>query len=182
MDRPGLPPHQWQQQPPYPAYPAPPPGGRRWFPIAVVAAILIAGALIAAAVVFVGGDKSAKPAAASGAAQSDAAPTESTATCKAWRTTSAAFDAIPHLPDGWDWNTPDIDTLIANQKTAVDKTLSIFESKIAPSDPQQVVNAARAYVTAKRTELSHLASHTITEADGTAVDTSGANLNQLCTL
>lgn len=175
------PPQQYPQPwPPYPGYP-PPPQSRRWMPYATLAAIIFAGALIAVAIMISGGNKSHQAAPSGAPATSATVPTESTATCKAWRTTSAAFDAIPHLPDGWDWDTPNIDTLISNQKMAVDKALGIFESKIVASDPEQVVSAAHAYIAAKRTELSHLASHTITEADGTAVDASSATLNQLCT-
>lgn len=174
---------QPHQQPPHPGYyPAPPQQNRRWTAIAIVAAIIVAGVLVAGAIMLSGTNKTQSPnAAPSTTAQAASVPTESTATCKAWRTTSAAFDAIPHLPDGWDWNTPNIDTLISNQKVAVDKALGIFESKIAANDPQQVVSAAHAYIGAKRTELDHLAAHTITEADGNAVDSSSATLNQLCT-
>lgn len=168
-----------QPWPPYPGYP--PPQSRRWMPYATLAAIVLAGALIAVAIVIAGGEKSHQ-AAPSAPTQSAAVPTESTATCKAWRTTSAALDAIPALPDGWTWATPNIDTLISNAKTGVDKALDIFQSKIAADDPPQVVSAAKSYIAAKRTEMSKLSDHSITEADDSAVDTSRGTLNQLCTL
>jgi hypothetical protein len=148
----------------------------------VIAAILIAGALIAVAIVFAGGDRSRPAAAPPTTAQAAAPPTQSTATCKAWRNADAALEAIPALPDGWDFNTPNIDTLIAQAKTAVDKVLDIFESQIVASDPPQVVSAAKAYMTAKRTEMAKAADHTITEADDTAVDTNRGLLKQLCSL
>jgi hypothetical protein len=179
---PGQPPPWGQQsQPLYPAYAPPPPPSRRWFPIAVIAAIIIAGGMIAAAIVITGGAKTSQPAAApSTTAQPDARPTESTATCKAWDATDAAMTTIPASPEGWDWHTPNIDTLIANQKGAIDQTLSIFESKIAPDDPQQVVEAAKTYIATKRTDLNNLTDHTVTEADDAAVEESLATLQQLC--
>ncbi|MEY8019118.1 hypothetical protein [Mycobacterium servetii] len=174
------PPHPWQQpQPPYPAY-APPPPGRRWFPIAVIAAILVAGALIAAAIVIAGGDKSHPAAAPITTAQPAMEPPEATATCKAWRAADAALATIPALPEGWDWNTPNIDTLSSNAKTAVDKVLDIFESRVAAGDPQQVVEAAKSYIATKRADMSKLVDHTITTADDAAVEVSLATLQQLC--
>lgn len=177
----GPPPGQpWPPQ--WPPNTPPQKRGPSWPVAVIVAAILITGGAVAVALINKSGPAAPNAAGPSAAPNTSVQPTtasvENTATCKAWRTTSAAFDAIPHLPDGWDWDTPNIDTLSSNQKIAVDKALGIFESKIAPNDPQQVVSAAHAYVAAKRTELSHLASHTITEADGTAVD----SMNQLCTL
>jgi hypothetical protein len=167
----------WHQsaQPLYPAY-APPPPARQWFPIAVIAAIIIAGALIAAAIVIAGGDKTSPPAAEpSTTAEPAAGSTESTATCRAWRTTSAEIASIPPLPGGADFTTPNIDALIGNQNVASEKALDGFEPKIAPNDPPQVVSAAKGYIAAKRTDMAKAAAHTVTEADDTAVDTSLAD-------
>lgn len=182
MEGPGQP-QQWQH-PPHPGYstaPPPPPGGRRWFPIAVVGAIVIAGLLIAGAIIL-SGNKSQPPAAAlsTTAAPPVAGPPESTATCKAWRTTYTQLMAVPNLPDGADYNTPNIDTLVANQNKANEKILIGFEPKIDANDPAQVVSAAKAYINLKRIDMAKSASHTVTEADDTAVDTSLATLNQLC--
>jgi hypothetical protein len=148
----------------------------------IAAAVLLGAALIAAAVVFAGGNKSSNPTAApSTTAQVAAVPTESTATCKAWRATYTELMAVAPLPDGADFNTPNIDTLITDQNKANEKLLVGFEPKIAPNDPPQVVNAAKAYIKAKRIDMAKSAAHTVTESDDTAVDTSFATLNQLCT-
>ncbi|MDD4866115.1 MAG: hypothetical protein PHQ28_03015 [Mycobacterium sp.] len=172
------PPQPYPQPPPYPGYP--PPQSRRWMPYATLAAIVLAGALIAVAIVIAGGEKSHQ-AAPSAPTRSASVPTDSTQTCKAWRAADAAMGTIPALPEGWDWNTTGIDTLIANQKGAIEKTLSIFESKIGANDPQQVVEAAKGYIATKRTDLNKLTDHTITEADDAAVESSLATLQQLCT-
>jgi hypothetical protein len=176
------PPAQQQPLPPYPGfYPVPPQQNRQWVPVAIVAAIVVAGGLIAGAIMLSGGNKAQPPTAARGTtAPAASVPAESTATCKAWNNTYTELMAVPPLPDGADYNTPNIDTLIANQNKANEKALIGFEPKIAPDDPTQVVNAAKAYINAKRIDMAKSASHTVTEADDTAVDTSFATLNQLC--
>jgi hypothetical protein len=167
-------PPQWAPQPGYP-----PPRNRSWMPYATLGAIVLAGALIAVAIMISGGNKS-QPAAAPGSTAQPAAVAVDTTTCKAWRAADAAMDTIPALPEGWDWNTPGIDNLIASQKGAIDKTLSIFEAKIAAGDPQQVVDAARSYIATKRADLNKLKDHTVTEADDAAVESSLASLQQFC--
>jgi hypothetical protein len=174
----------WPQQ--WPPNPAPQRRPAWMLPIAIiVAAVLITGGAITVALINksgTAGPNATAPSVSPSTSAQLAGSSENTATCKAWRTTSAALEAIPALPDGWDWTTPNIDTLISNAKTAVDKALDIFESKIAPNDPPQVVSAAKGYIAAKRTDMTKAADHTITEADDTAVDVSRGTLNQLCTL
>jgi hypothetical protein len=153
----------------------------------IVAAILVAGAMIAAAIILAGRDKSQPSSAAptsapTTAAQQVAVPPGSTATCKAWRVTSAQMDKIPPLPDGADFNTPHIDELIATQNAALTKALDAFQAKIAANDPPHVVSAAQDYIAVKRTDMAKAAAHTVKEADDKAVDAELATLNGLCGL
>jgi hypothetical protein len=174
------PPHPWQQpQPPSPAY-APPPPGRRWFPIAVIVAIIAAGILIAAAIVIAGGDKSHPAAEPSTPRQSAPVSAGARRTCQGWQTTNSALNEIPALPDGWDWDTPNIDKYIANGNTAIGKALDIFQSEINPSDPPEIVAAAKDYISEKRTEMAKLSDHTYGGADGVSGNVAYAKLNQLC--
>jgi hypothetical protein len=100
-------------------------------------------------------------------------------TCNAWRITKPALDAIPSLPDGWDWNTPNIDRYISDRNAALARALDLFEPKIA-GEPANISAAARDYVSAKRTEMQKLSGHTYTAADGVPGNTALAALNQLC--
>lgn len=192
------PPHATQQSAPYDAppqaswgppqaypYPYPTPataksGRSLWI---IFAGIVIAGALIAgAAFLALSGKDTPAPPAASPTASASTGPPAGTAdnsTCKAWRTTVPAIRAIPDLPSGWDWNTPNIDTYIANHNAAVGKVLDLFEPKIAP-EPADVAAASRDYVTARRNEMSLLANHTYRGADGVAGNVAFEQLNQLC--
>ena len=171
------PPPQW---PPYypPAKPA-----RRWLPVAIiVAAIIIATAVIAAVLLSRGPDTATPAGPAPTAAQNapvEGAAAEASSTCKAWRTTKPALDAIPALPTGWDWNTPNIDTYVSNRNAAIAKALDLFEPKIADT-PQDVASAARNYVSAKRAEVRMLADKTFTSADAVTVNAASAEMNQLC--
>jgi len=168
-------PHQWHQ-PPYPPAPAPA-AGRRWMPVAVIsAAIIIAAALVGGAVIMSKSNKADTSAAGGG--QASLATAESS-TCQAWSSTRAALGQIPFLPRGWDWNTPNIDTLIANKNSATHAVLEQFTPKIA-AEPADVAEAANSYVAAKRREIALLADHTYTPADGTAGNEALARLNQLC--
>lgn len=165
----------------YPSYPAPAPaksGRSLWI---IFAGIVIAGALIAGAAFLAlsGKDNAAPPAASPTAAPPTGAPITDNSTCKAWRTTVPAIRAIPDLPSGWDWDTPNIDTYIANHNAAVGKVLDLFEPKIAP-EPADVAAAAKDYVAARRNEMGLLANHTYRGADGVAGNVAFEQLNQLC--
>ena len=160
---------------PYPPPPPPPPpgGSRRWVPAAIISAgIVIAGALIGGAVLF-NGNRADSNAAADGAA------TEASSTCQAWRTTRTAINAVPVLPVGWDWDTPNIDTYINNQATAVEKALALFEPQIA-AEPANVANAARAYVEARQNEYAALRNRTYSASEKVPADMALGTLNQLC--
>jgi uncharacterized protein (UPF0333 family) len=163
--------------------PTAPVGPRRWLPLAiVVAAIVLAAAIVAAAIILSGGtrkDTSDSSATVSTSAITSNSVAATSSTCNAWRTTKPALDAIPGLPVGWDWNTPGIDTYIANRNAAIARALNIFESKIAP-EPSNIAATAHDYVSAKRTEMQKLSDHTYTAADGVPGNTALATLNQLC--
>ena len=155
---------------------------RRWLPVAIVtAAILLAGAIVAAAIILSGGkdNTGVPPITVSQSPTSTDSRAATSSTCNAWRTTKPALDAIPGLPDGWDWNTPNIDTYIANRNAAIARALDLFEPKIA-DEPADLSAAAHEYVSAKRTEMQKLSDHTYTAADGVPGNSALAALNQLC--
>ena len=161
---------QWQppQQPPLPP-PAferrRPPKRRSWLPAAIIgSAIVIAGGLVAGAVILKGRDD---PAAGG------------VSTCQAWTQTRLTLRAVPALPSGWTWNTPNIDNYIKIQNAPIGNALDLFETQIA-AEPTDVAQAARQYVSALRNQMQSLSDHTYVAADGAAVDTALGNLNQLC--
>lgn len=178
LSAPPGPPAQW---PPYypPAKPA-----RRWLPVAIIVAAIIIAAAIIGAVVLTRSPNTAAPAGpaptaiGSAPAQAGVADADSS-TCKAWQSTKPALDAIPALPSGWDWNTPNIDTYISNRNAAITKALDLFEPKISDT-PADVATAARGYVSAKRDEVRMLADRSFTSADAVTVNTASAQLNQVC--
>jgi hypothetical protein len=170
--------------------PGPPPGyyppgkpARRWLPVAVVvAAIIVATAVISAVLLSRDTDTTApavtQPTAAGNApAQSGAA--ELSSTCEAWPPTKAALLAIPQLPPGWDWTTPNIDTYIGNRTAAIAKALDLFEPEISP-DQTNIASTARQYVIERRNEIELLRNHAYTQADGVAATAASARLDQLC--
>ena len=138
--------------------------GRPWLPAAVIgAAIVVAAGLIGGALILNKKDDTAS------------GPT----TCEAWTETRLTLRAIPGLPNGWNWQTPNIATLIQNQNAPVAAALDLFEPKIAPQ-PADVAQAARDYVAARRNQIQTLSDRSYTPKDGEAVDTTLARLNELC--
>ena len=164
----------WQQ----PAAPAS--GTRKWIPAAIIAAgIVIAGGVIGGAVLL-NGHQSVTERAATGTPGVDATASGiGTPTCEAWLTTKAALNAIPPLPNGWDWNTPHIDVYIANAGASAEKALNLFEPQIAP-EPANVAAAAHAYVDAKRASIEKLSAHTYTAEEAAAGNVALAKLDQIC--
>ena len=171
-------------QPHWSLTPAPRPP-RRWLPLAIVAAAaLFAAAIVAAAIILSGVIRDNTGTHSSTAPQSPTATDSAAMTssnCNAWRATKPALDAIPALPDGWDWSTPNIDAYIANRNAAIARALDLFEAKVT-AEPTDVSSAAHEYVAAKRTEMQKLSDHTYTAADGVPANTALATLNQLCGL
>jgi len=161
---------QWQppQQPPVPPpafQPRRPPKRRSWLPAAIIgSAIVIAAGLVGGAIIL---------------KDRDGSTTTGQSTCQAWTQTRLILRAIPALPQGWTWSTPNIDNYIKVQNAPVGKALDLFETQIAP-EPADVAQAARQYVSALREQMQSLNDHTYVAADGAAVDTALGNLNQLC--
>jgi hypothetical protein len=150
---------QWQQ-PPLP----PPRAKKAWLPAAIIgAAIVAAGGLVAAAVIHTG----------------DGTPDGARTTCQAWISTRDTLRAIPALPMGWNFNTPNIDNDIRIQNAPVGRALDLFEPEIA-AEPADVAAAAREYVAARRGQMLALADRTYVPADGAAVDLALDRLNELC--
>lgn len=155
---------QWQPPPPPPFTPPGPVPRSSWLPASIIAsAILLAAGLLGGALIVRG----------------DGGAGEKPTTCQAWAETRLALRAVPPLPDGWSWTTPNIDTLVRFQNGPVAFALDRFEPQIAPQPPE-VAQAARDYVGARRNQMAALADRTYVAADGTAVDTALARLNQLC--
>lgn len=149
-------------------------------PAAIIgAAIIVAGGLVGGAVIMSRGDTTQATSAdgqpAAGATAAD------NSTCQAWETTRTALRQIPPLPAGYDWTTPNIDTLIANRNAATAGVLDQFTPKIA-SQPSVVTEAAHQYVAAKRQEMAKLSDHSLTSADAEVGNTALSRLNQLCGL
>lgn len=168
---------------PWPPYYPPAKPARRWLPVAIIVSAIIIATAVISAVLLSRSPNTATPAApvptavASAPAQTDAA---SSSTCKAWQSTKPALDAIPALPAGWDWNTPNIGTYISNRNAAITKALDLFEPEIA-NTPAEVATAARGYVAAKRDEVRMLTDRTFTSADAVTVNAASAQLSQICT-
>ena len=147
-------------QPPTPAQPA-----RRWLPAAIIgAAIVIAAGLVAGA--FILKDRNAGPSAAG-------------STCQAWKQTRLTLLAVPSLPNGWSWATPDIDNAIRLQNAPVGNALGVFETQINP-EPSDVAQAAQQYVAARRHQMETLTDHSYAPGDGEAVDAALVQLDNLC--
>jgi hypothetical protein len=168
--------------PPWPPYYPPAQPARRWLPVAIIVAAIIIATAVISAVLLSRGPDTATPAGPAPTAPGNA-PTQNVAatssTCKAWQATKPALDAIPALPAGWDWDTPNIGTYIANRNAAITKALDLFEPKIADTPPD-VASVARNYVAVKRDEVRMLADKSFTSADAVMVNAASAELNQIC--
>lgn len=164
------PPPPWSQHYP-PAKPA-----QRWLPVAIIVAAIIIATSVISAVLLTRDEKTAAPAAP---APTSAGGAHGSSTCEAWPSTKAALNAIPQLPQGWDWSTPNIDTYIDNRTAAIAKALDLFEPAIA-AEPADTSTTARKYVAERRREIEMLRNHTYTQADGVAATVASARLDQLC--
>ncbi|ACC39865.1 hypothetical protein DSM43518_02275 [Mycobacterium marinum] len=169
--------------PPRPPYYPSASQAQRWVPAAIIGAALIVAAAIIGAVVLSRATNAAAPTGptptAIGKAPAQARAGRVEATCVAWKTAKPALDAIPGLPAGWDWNTPNIDIYISNHNAAVARALDVFEPEIA-TEPADIAAAAHTFISARRDEIRLLADHTYTQADGVPGSVALAKLNQLC--
>jgi hypothetical protein len=143
----------------------------------VVGAILIGSAAIASAIFF-GVDRdreSTSTPLASGVAPD--APG-----CNAWVTARRELEAIPSLPAGWDWNTPDIDRLISDQHAAMNPVLDTFARTIDELPADNVTPLARRYIQAQRDNMQRQVSRTATAIDVDLVRSAYNVLNWACGL
>lgn len=171
--------HQWPPHQPYPPTAPQPPRRPIWIIFAgiVIGCALIAGALFLALDRNDTGTPGAPaPATEQAAASGDAA---SSSTCQAWKSTKAALDQSLSLPDGWDWDTPGIDQMIASRNAVITKAMDLFEPQIT-DNPPDVAAAARSYVAARRVEVQKFNDRTYTSADAVQTNVSVSQLNQLC--
>jgi hypothetical protein len=154
---------------------------RRWLPLAIVTAAMLLGAAIVGAAIILrtGRDNTAGPTVTASQSPTNTNSGAASSTCNAWRITKPALDAIPSLPDGWDWNTPNIDRYISDRNAALARALDLFEPQIV-GQPANISAAAHDYVSAKHTEMQKLSDHSYTAADGVPGNTALAALNQLC--
>jgi len=173
-------------QPPPNQLPSPADQSRRWLPAAIIGtAIIVAGAVIGGAIIIINSGSSTDTAASSSPSASTSADPSApvsvadSSTCEAWPVTNTALKSIPALPAGWDWETPGIDALIANQNAAIETSLELFEGDIAESDPPEVVAAASEYVAAQRLSIQQFTDHTYTGA-GAAVTKARVKLDHAC--
>lgn len=170
-------PPQWQ--PAYPPVAPPPRGGRRWIPAAIISAgIVIAGVVVGGAVIASNNSSNQKSSTA-GTVVNGSSVTGSTPTCDAWITTRAALRAVPDLPAGWNWETPNIDIYINNQVNSVSTALNLFEPQIA-EQPVDVASAAREYVTARRNAAQALSDRTYSGQELVPVNMALEKLNRVC--
>ncbi|MFN6548587.1 hypothetical protein [Mycolicibacterium nivoides] len=168
---------------PWPPHYPPANQARRWLPVAIIVAAIIIATAVISAVLLSRDTNTAAPAAPAPTqigSPAQAGTTDTSSTCDAWPSTKAALNAIPALPAGWNWDTPNIDMYVANQNAAVTAALDLFEPEIAGTDPQPIADAANTYVSVRRQGMQKLADHTYTQADGVPITAARAKLDQLC--
>lgn len=154
---------------------------RRSLPISVlIAAVVVSAAVIGAAMIARGGSQATLSSHSLTPGAAGATTPATSATCKSWSSIRGALDAIPGLPDGWNWDTPNIDVLIANRNAAMTKALDRFESSISTTDPASVTTPAREYIAERRKEMRQDTDHTYTTADGVLGNIALANLDRVC--
>ncbi|GAB7065819.1 hypothetical protein H7J06_26845 [Mycobacterium hodleri] len=132
---------------------------------AVAAVILVAGLIIAGVIYFSGrpeAEMSSAP--APGPTQPIAAQSGTGTTCDGWGDMKRDFQGMTQMPDGWTYDTPQIDIVIASRAAQLAKLLDIFTPQITP-EPADVAAAAHAFVAAQSTEGPKLIAHTFGPAD-----------------
>lgn len=164
---------------PWPPHYPPASEARRWLPVAIIVAAIIIATAVISAVLLSRDTNTAAPAPTQIGGPAQAGTTETSSTCDAWPSTKAALNAIPQLPPGWDWSTPNIDVYIGNRTAAIARALDLFEPEIS-DETANVAETARKYVAERRNEIALLRQHTYTQADGVAATAASARLDQLC--
>ncbi|OBG70981.1 hypothetical protein A5700_00905 [Mycobacterium sp. E1214] len=147
----------------------------------VVAAIVIVG-LAAAAVIAI-----TKPAPSPGsprAGQAGAGRTTTTSrsaqsTCAGWTTVKSDMQAMTQLPDGWTYDTPQIDIAIHGRAAQLDTIVKLFVDEISP-EPADLAATARAWVEAQSVEGPKLVDHTFAPADRANIAAAAHALDTAC--
>lgn len=116
----------------------------------------------------------------SSSTQDDLAAAPGTTTCQAWQKARAKMDDAPALPDGWDWNTPDIDTLIGERAKVINQALDEFDPQIKNEEPLMVAVFAHIFVKDKRTEMRRLTTHAWSPMDSLHANIDQQGLDKAC--
>ncbi|MGV0634521.1 hypothetical protein ABQE69_08880 [Mycolicibacillus trivialis] len=174
LQRPASPDGPWP-----PPYPPQPPPRRGLGAIIIAAAVIIAAGLVAAALVMNRSDNREDAPVAQPPTTSATVAAEDSSTCQAWQSIDPSIQMVIALPPGWNWDTPNIDTLISNRNAAIDKALDLFEPQIA-DDPADVAAAAHTLVNEHRMGNKKLEDHTYVGADAVAINEAATRLSRLC--
>ncbi|MCV7256904.1 hypothetical protein H7J86_32490 [Mycobacterium hackensackense] len=157
------------------------PAGRGLVVAAGVAAVIIATANITVGILSRNPGTGVPSAAAPAAAAPQPVAPAATATCESWPSIKAALNAIPQLPSGWDWTTPNIDMYIENRTEAIVRVVDLFTPAISAERVNTVTAmTARRYVDERLTEITKLRSHIYKEADVAAATVDSARLDKRC--
>jgi hypothetical protein len=147
---------------------------------AVAAVVLVAGLIIAGVIYFSGRPEArGSSALAPGPTQPIAAQSGTGTTCDGWGDMKRNFQGMTQMPDGWTYDTPQIDIVIASRAAQLAKLLNIFTPQITP-EPADVAAAAHAFVAAQSTEGPKLIAHTFGPADRANIDAAGVALDRAC--
>jgi hypothetical protein len=154
----------------------------------LVAGVILVGGLTVAGVIAASGPPdpapAGQPAAPVEAARSTTASTSTTAsssssTCGGWATVKSDMQGMTKLPDGWTYDTPQIDITIHGRAAQLDKILPLFVDEITP-EPADLAATAHAWVDAQSVEAPKLTDHTFTPADRAAIDAAAHALDVAC--
>lgn len=104
---------------------------------------------------------------------------DNAAACASWETTHAALIAIPQLPAGWNWNTPNIDTYIKTRVSTVNKGIDLFDQELA-GNSSPAAEAGRVFIAAHRDASRALLDRTYSAEEGVPITVAQAKLNQAC--
>ncbi|CAN5314997.1 hypothetical protein BH09ACT8_BH09ACT8_66550 [soil metagenome] len=141
------------------------------------AVILIAGVVTAAIIVATGG-----PPAASSHAIAPTSVARGTGfgdTCAGWSSVKSQMEAMTKMPDGWTYDTPQIDITIAARAAQLKTLVNLFVKDIM-ADPPEAAAAAHAWVDAQSTEGPKLINHTFGPDDQTKIDAAAHGLDVAC--
>lgn len=148
-----------------------------WLPvIVVVIAILVGSGAIVGAIIW-SADRGG-----SGSSQAAGPDALTKPGCEAWVSARQGLEAIPALPNGWDWNTPNIDQIIGNQQGAIKPVLDNFEKQVGESGAEDIEGLASGYIAAQRNNMDRQVQRNATAVDGERILASYKALNAACGL